>query len=91
MEFAQILFGQLFPSTAFSWRTPKVTCHATGQVLTIIVDHRQRSPGHAFMSSRPSEKEPPCGFHRRLGPTSYRADNGEDVPQALRMPDSKVR
>jgi hypothetical protein len=42
MEFAQILFGQSLPPTDPPWRAPKVTSHA-GQVLTKIVDHRQRS------------------------------------------------
>ena len=50
MEFAQILFGQPLPPAALPWRTPKVTCHAPGQVLTMIIDHRQRSL--AFMATR---------------------------------------
>jgi hypothetical protein len=50
MEFAQILFGQPLPPTALPWRTPKVTCHAPGQGLTMIIDHSQRSL--AFMARR---------------------------------------
>src|SRR6185437_9458359 len=57
MEFAQILFGQPLPPAALPWRTPKVTCHAPGQVLTMIIDHRQRVAcihGNARCCCRPS-------------------------------------
>jgi len=59
MEFAQILFGQPLPPTALPRRTPKVTCHASGQMLTKIVDHRQRSL--AFMATRDAVVVRHCG------------------------------
>jgi hypothetical protein len=60
MEFAQILFGQPLPPAALPWRTPKVTCHAPGQVLTLIIDHRQRSL--AFMATRDVVVVRHCGL-----------------------------
>jgi hypothetical protein len=60
MEFAKILFGQPLPPAALAWRTPKVTCHAPGQVLTLIIDLRQRSL--AFMATRDVVVVRHCGL-----------------------------
>jgi len=60
MEFAKILFGQPLPPAAVPWRTPKVTCHAPGPVLTMIIDHRQRSL--AFMATRDVVVVRHCGL-----------------------------
>ena len=60
MEFAKILFGQPLPPAALPWRTPKVTSHAPGQVLTMIIDHRQRPL--AFMATRDVVVVRHCGL-----------------------------
>jgi hypothetical protein len=59
MEFAEILFGQSLPPTDPPW-APKVTSHAPGQILTVIVDYRQRSL--AFMATRDAFVVPHCGL-----------------------------